>query len=279
MTRSFKTAFAVSCVVAFASVALAETPSVDEIVRRANHMSYYQGADGRADVDMVITDKEGRTRNRRFTILRRDLVPEGVTKEESDARDGSADRDQRFYVYFHRPADVNKMVFMVHKHLGKDDDRWLYLPALDLVKRIAATDKRTSFVGSDFVYEDVSGRNIDLDVHELVDETDTYFKLKSTPKTKDGVEFDHYVTWIHKTTFLPISTEYYDAAGSKIRQYSAEKVEKIGDYQTVTKSKMVDLRTGSTTVLTYSDVKYNVDLPDDIFTERYLRRAPMQHLR
>ena len=71
---------------------------------------------------------------------------------------------------------------MVWKHLDKDDDRWLYLPALDVQKRIAATDKRTSFVGSHFFYEDVSGRRLSDDRHELVEVTDTYYVMKNTPK-------------------------------------------------------------------------------------------------
>lgn len=122
-----------------------ETLSVESIVEKANHVAYYQGRDGRAQVAMQITDSQGRKRRRKFTILRRDVDP-----AETSAG------DQQFYVYFHRPADVNKMAFMVWKHLDRDDDRWLYLPALDLVKRIAASDERTSFVGSDFFYEDVS---------------------------------------------------------------------------------------------------------------------------
>jgi outer membrane lipoprotein-sorting protein len=249
------------------AAAAGEERSVDQIVDKANHVSYYQADDGRADVQMVITDDQGRTRERRFTILRRDTA------------DPNVDGEQRFYVYFHRPADVNKMVFMVHKHIGRDDDRWLYLPSLDLVKRIAATDKRTSFVGSDFYYEDVSGRQPDLDRHEFAETTDTYYKLRSTPKQPDDVEFDHYITWIHKTTFIPVKTEYYDASGSKYREYRATAVEKIDGYHTVTASQMKDLRTGSKTTLSYSDVQYNVGLPENLFTERYLRRAPMKYLR
>ena len=105
---------------------------------------------------------------------------------------------------------------MVWKHIKADDDRWLYLPALDLVKRIAASDERTSFVGSDFFYEDVSGRGLDEDVHELLETSDNYFVIKNTPKRPDDVEFSYYKMWIHKKTFLPIKTEYFDKTGEKI---------------------------------------------------------------
>jgi len=159
-----------------------DIPSVETIVEKSNRIAYYQGKDGRADVHMSIVDAQGRTRTRAFTILRRDNEP----GEEFTG-------DQRFYVYFKSPPDVRNTVFMVWKHvaLDVDDDRWLYLPDLDLVKRIAASDERTSFVGSHFFYEDVSGRNTNEDTHELADVTDTYYILKNTPKKPDLVEFSY----------------------------------------------------------------------------------------
>lgn len=246
--------------------------SVADIVQKTNWRSYYQGQDGRARVEMTIAEKDGDTRTREFTILRRDSTPKGVEDAEFTG-------EQKFYVYFHRPADVNKMVFMVWKHLDTDDDRWLYLPALDLVKRIAASDKRTSFVGSHFFYEDVSGRSVTLDNHELIDETDTYYVLKNTPKDTGGVEFSYYTMWIHKESFIPVKTEYYDRKGQAYRLYEALKVEPIEGFLTITKSRMTNLLNGGSTTLDYSNVGYNLDLPDSLFTERYLRRAPRQYLR
>jgi hypothetical protein len=266
-------AVAAMCVAAAAEKA---ELSVDEIVAKTNLVSYYQGADGRAQVRMTITDGQGRTREREFTILRWD---EGEAGSEVERKDQAHAGNQKFYVYFHRPADVNKMVFMVWKNLDKDDDRWLYMPALDLVRRIAAGDKRTSFVGSHFLYEDVSGRHVDEDTHELVEVTDNYFVLKNTPKDPASVEFAYFKMWIHKTTFLVVKTEYYDARGEAYRTYTAEKVEEIDGYQTVTKSSMSDTKLGGNTVMEYSEVKYNIGIGEGIFTERYLRRPPFEYLK
>jgi outer membrane lipoprotein-sorting protein len=258
-----------------------DVPSVQEIVDKANRASYYQGKDGRAKVAMTILDSQGRKRQREFIILRRDVPPEDAGGKDGakESREDEHCGDQKFYVYFQLPSDVNKMVFMVWKHLDRPDDRWLYLPALDLVKRIAATEKRTSFVGSDFFYEDVSGRNVNDDVHELVDVTDNYYVLKNTPKDPENVEFAHYTVWIHRKTFLPIKSEYVDKQGETYREYQALKVDEIQGFNTVTRSRMKDLRTKGETVIEYSDVVYDVDLPDDIFTERYLRRAPAKYLK
>jgi len=240
--------------------------TVDEIVKKANHVSYYAGNDGKAKVSMTISDSQERERKRQFSILRLDI-------------DNEQDTGQKFYVYFERPSDVRKTAFLVWKHLDQDDDRWLYLPALDLVKRVAASDKRTSFVGSDFYYEDVSGRNPYEDQHELIEENEDYYILKSVPKDPASVEFTSYKSWIHKASFIPVKIEYVDAQDNKIRTYTALGVETIQGFPTVTSSRMDNHKLGSHTVLTYENVQYNVGLEDDVFTERYLRNAPRRLLR
>ncbi len=236
--------------------------SVEEIVNKANLASYYSGKSGSAKTSMVITDKQGRKRNRKFSILR------------YDNKDGG---EQKFYVYFEKPADVRRMVFLVWKHPEKDDDRWLYLPSLDLVKRISAGDKRTSFAGSDFFYEDVSGRSPEEDNHKLLDSSKKFYVLDNEPKDPGSVEFSHYKMWIHKKTFLPLKVIFYDKNGKENRIIEALKVENIQGFPTVTKSKVTNKKTGGNTVNTMTDIHYNVEgLDDSIFTERYLRRKPKQ---
>jgi hypothetical protein len=241
--------------------ATAEEVNVEEVVQKANLAAYYAGDDGKATINMTITDSQGRERNREFIILRK------------DKKDGG---QQFFYVYFKKPSDVSKMVFMVHKQVDKDDDRWMYLPALDLVKRIAASDKRTSFVGSNFMYEDVSGRNLSEDTRELVESNDTHYVIKNTPVKPDDVEFSSYTVQIDKKTFLPVKAVYLDKNGKKYRIVEAIKVEDVDGIPTVTESKVTDLEAGSNTVSRFSDVKYNIGLKEEIFTERYLRRPPRE---
>ena len=237
--------------------------TAEEIVDRANKVAYYQGQDGMAGVHMEITDSQGRKRIREFTILRKNVEVGG---------------DQKFYVYFYKPEDVRDMVYMVWKHVGKDDDRWLYLPALDLVRRIAASDKRSSFVGSHFVYEDVSGRGIE-DKHELVGEENGCYKIKNTPKSKKFVEFSYYYVWIRKDNFVPIKAEYYDGQNNKYRIITAEEIKDIQGYPTITRMKAEDLKSGGNTVITYNIVKYDIGLQDNIFTERFLRRPPSKWIK
>ncbi|HDS84804.1 MAG TPA: outer membrane lipoprotein-sorting protein [Phycisphaerales bacterium] len=273
MAGFFVTSFIFSVIVLAHNVQ-AQTPSVDEIITQANHVAYYQGQDGKSKVKMTITDRQGRTRNREFIILR---------KNDPD------NDDQKYFVYFQAPADVRRMVFMVHKYaaLDKDDDRWLYLPNLDLVRRIAAGDKRTSFVGSDFLYEDVSGRSLLEDTHELLRTTEEYYVIKSVPKKPETVEFTYFLVFIDKTTFMPMKMEYYEKDESLYRVIESKKLEMIKakedgkevEYPTVTQSVVKDLKSGSATEMTFSDIQYNLGLNDTIFTERYLKRPPREAMR
>lgn len=272
-----------------------KTLTVDEIVNRTNYVSYYQGADGRAKVRMTVVDKQGGKRHKELTILRWDKPaakekakgdekPE-TKKSKQKAPDEKSDRlncgDQKFYVYFQSPPDDNKTTFLVWKYLEKDDDRWLYLPNLDLVKRISATDTRTSFVGSHFFYEDVSGRNIESDKHELLKTDETYYVLRNTPKKPDTVEFAYYDMYILKEAFIPVHIWYYDRNGRKYRSYSVSSWErdKTFGYATVRKARMDDSDIGGYTELEYRNVKYNIDLPEELFTERFLKRTPYRYLK
>jgi outer membrane lipoprotein-sorting protein len=246
-----------------AQAAGGDVPDVETIVNRANIVAYYQGDDGKATVKMTITNKAGQTREREFIILRKDVKDAG---------------DQNYFVYFQRPADVRRMVYMVKKHVGQDDDRWLYLPALDLVKRIAASDKRTSFVGSDFVYEDVSGRGLDLDTHELIETTDTMFVVKNVPKKPDEVEFSYYTVAIDRKNYVPMKMEFFDKQGQLYRIIESKDIKVIQDFPTVTKSVVKDLKTGGQTEMEFTEIKYNIGI-GDIFEERYLRRPPREAMR
>lgn len=240
-------------------------PDVNAIVNKANLVAYYQGKDGKAKVKMTATNKRGQKRFHEFIILRKDI------------KDGA---DQKYYVYFIKPADVRKMVYMVYKHTDrkKDDDRWLYLPALDLVRRIAAGDKRTSFVGSNFLYEDVSGRGLEEDNHELIETTDKLFVVRNVPKQPDTVEFSYYNVSIDRSTYMPVKMEYYDKKNKLHRIIEAKKIEIIQNFPTVVKSVVSDLNTGGKTEMEFSNVKYDINLKD-VFTERYLRRPPREAVR
>ncbi|HNP63010.1 MAG TPA: outer membrane lipoprotein-sorting protein [Woeseiaceae bacterium] len=258
------TAIALSVAFAASDSRAEDLSDADEIVSLANSASYYAGNDGRSEVRMIIRDAQGREQRRQFTILRRTVEDAG---------------DQDFLVVFSQPSDVRGTVFLVKKHVGRDDDRWLYLPGLDLVKRISAGDKRTSFVGAHYFYEDVSGRDPGEDTHVLHETNDESYVLTHTPKDSSQVEFSRYQTWIDKNTFLPTRIEYTNSAGNVYRRVEALEVEEINGYPTVTKSRVVDLDSDGQTDMQFRYIAYDIGIPADVFTERSLRRPPGEWLK
>lgn len=260
----YRAFFATSLALALSTGASAAAlTDADDIVERANLAAYYAGADGRSEVRMIIKDAQDRQQRRQFTVLRRDVEDAG---------------DQQFLVVFSQPSDIRNTVFLVEKHMDRDDDRWLYLPGLDLVKRISAGDKRTSFVGAHYFYEDVSGRRPSDDTHALVETNEEFYVLKHVPIDRSTVEFESYVTWIDRETLLPMKIEYENAAGTVYRRVEVLGVETIDGHPTVTVSRVSDLVGGGTTDMQFRYIKYDIGLPDEVFTERALRNPPQQWL-
>jgi hypothetical protein len=215
----------------------------------------------KARVVMQLIDRDGQTRSRVLTMLRRDEADGG---------------DQKYFIYFHEPGDVRRMTFMVWKDPVNEDQRWIFIPAVDLVRRIAADDSRSSFVGSDFTYEDVSGRDVASDTHALVREEalnsrDAYV-IQSTPNEAAG--YTKRISWIDKQTFLPLKEEYYDAQEALFRVFSADEIEDVDGWPTVMRRTMENVKTGHRTEVTFESIVYDLGLADEDFSERRMRLPP-----
>lgn len=249
------------------AAAQADAPDAEQLMKQAHLNLYYAGDDGKAVVTMTLEDKNGKTRSRKFVMVRKDYVEGG---------------EQKYYTYFLEPADVQRTSFTVWKETDKDDSRWIFVPAVDLVKRISAKDKGSSFVGSDFSYEDVSGRPWTDDVHTFVRE-DTLdgvatWVIESRPKDPDDV-FAKKLTWIDQEKMLPIREEYYDAKDRHTKTFRAEQIEEVGGYLTVTKRSMTNELKNHKTTVEFSGIEYDVGITDDAFTERALKNPPADLVR
>jgi hypothetical protein len=238
------------------------------IIRKSQSAFLYQGKDFKARVLMKLINKDGKERIREMTMLRKNF--------------GNSGGDQKYFMYFFRPADVKDMSFMVYKYPGKDDDRWLFIPALNMVRRIAARDKASSFVGSDFTYEDISGRDIEDDTHAIVKEEKLGLRecyvIKSTPKAYD-MYYSYKLSWIDKTNFLPLKEEYYDRKGELHKIFTADEIKDVKGLQTVTKRTMKNPQSGHRTEVTFTKTDYNIGIENSFFSERYLRRPPKKWIK
>jgi len=245
--------------------AAAGDPAALELMNEMHKSYYYAGDGGSAKVTMVLTDKKGRTREREFWMLRTDIEDMG---------------DQNYYTYFVMPADVRKTGFLVHKKAEGNDDRWLYVPSVDLVKRIAADDRRASFVGSDFTYEDVSGRLPKLDDHEFLATEEVDGKpltvVKSIPKDPKTADYAWRKTWIDPETRLPVKEEYYNEKDEAMRRFEVGKVLTIEGFPTAVERTMTDLEKDHSTTISFNEVTYEVALEPDEYTERILKNPPPQ---
>ena len=243
--------------------------TADQIMQRSQLAYYFAGEDAKGMLTMELIDRKGSTRQRVMTMLRRNQENSG---------------EQKYFIYFHEPGDVRRLTFMIWKYPGKEDDRWIYVPAVDLIRRIAADDKYSSFVGSDFSYEDVSGRDLSEDSHSLLGEEPLddkeAFVVQSTPLTPAA--FTRRVSWIDKDSFLPLKIEYFDAQNQLQRIFTANAIEDIaagdGDdehvYRTIMRRTMKNVRTGHRTEVTVTSVTYDLGLSDEDFSERHMRRPP-----
>lgn len=237
--------------------------SAEEIIQKSQAAFFYPGKDFKARVLMKLVSPGGQERLREMTMLRLNT--------------GAAGGEQKYFMYFFQPAEVKDMTFMVFKYPAKDDDRWLFVPALNMVRRIAMQDKQASFVGSDFTYEDVSGRDLADDTHELVREEalngKACFVVKSTPKA-GGANYGYRLSWVDKGSFLPLKEEYYDRVGALARVFTADEVLEVKGFATITRRTMKNLQSGHRTEVSYLSQDYNIGLEAGLFSERFLRQPP-----
>ena len=237
--------------------------TAEEVMQQSQAAFFYPGKDFKARVLMKLIDRNGGERVRELTLLRKNV--------------GDAGGDQKYFIYFFQPADVKDMTFMIHKYPARDDDRWLFVPAISMVKRIAAQDKRSSFVGSDFTYEDVSGRDLEDDTYSLereekLGDRDCYV-VKSVPKNADA-DFGHKLTWVDKARFLPLREEQYDRKGARYKEFTADEVAEVKGLPTVIRRTMKNLQTGHRSEVTYLKADYDLGIEDGLFSERFLRQPP-----
>jgi hypothetical protein len=248
-----------------------QVPAASEIVERSQGAFYSAGSDMKAKVTMELVTDTGQKRTRVLTLLR---------------RNDPKSRNQKYFLYFHEPGDVRRTAFLVWKYPDKDDDRWIFIPAVNMVRRVAARDSRSSFVGSDFTYEDISGRDLSADTHTLVREEKLgdaeCYVVESVPKS--STDYARKLAWIDKTTFLSLKEEYYDVQNQLARVFTADKVELVGagegptskSYPTVTKRTMKNVKTGHRTEVGFTSVAFDVGLEDGLFAERSLQAPPQK---
>lgn len=222
-----------------------------------------RGGDQRARATWRLVDAKGRERLRKTRTWWRDHRALG---------DGL--RAKRLIV-FEAPPEVRDTGFLVwsHDEPGADDERWVYLPALRKVRRVAGRDRGKSFVGTDFSYDDLADRSVDDDEHRLIrtEERDGVrsYVVESTPRDPDS-PYGSRVQYVDGARWVPTRIDYHDRSGRLQKTLDArwQQVDGIWAWERL---EMRDERSGHRTLVELTEVEHGIGLPDDVFAETSLR--------
>jgi len=206
-------------------------------------------------------------------------------------RSFSLDKSDDIYslMFFLSPADVAGTGFLTcdYKEAGRDDDQWLYLPALKKTKRIAASDKSGSFMGSDFTYADMTRRRLDDYTYAFNKEqaVATVYDQKtwvidSTPRSPQVIEKTGYsrsILFVRQDNFMVVRAIHFVDKGGDLKYFDVKKMELIDDIWTNMEIHMTRKKGESTihqTILTLDNVRYNQETVDEsLFTIRTLEKG------
>ena len=221
------------------------------------------------EMEMILIDKKGNKRVRKLKTF-------GLEKG----------KDSLSLMFFLSPADIRNTGFLTfdYDESGKDDDQWLFLPALRKTKRIAAGDKSGSFMGSDLNYSDMTSSDLNLYEYTLMKETEVkgqkVWQIKAVPKTKAEAEKSGYsksVVFIRQDNYVMIRGVRWVHKKKRNKYLDVRKLEKIDgiwvstELHVTTKS---GKKTLHKTILKQKNVHFNQDeVNEDLFSIRRLEKG------
>ncbi len=220
------------------------------------------------DMEMILIDKNGNRRVRTIRAMNRDVG-----------------EDTQSIMFFLSPADVKDTGFLTYDYDDdeKDDDQWLYLPALNKTKRIASSDKSGSFMGSDFSYADMTDRKLEYYDYDLMKETDVggvaVWQIESIPNTEKEIDETGYtksVVFVRQDNYVVIRSVNWLKKGRRLKYFDVKKLEQIDGIWVPTEMHMTTKKGKATlhkTVIKAHDVRFNQGLGEDLFTLRQLEKG------
>jgi outer membrane lipoprotein-sorting protein len=230
------------------------------------------------DADSIVRASRNRIKADTVSTRSRMVIQakDGTTTErliDNYSKDGP--NGARSVIVFQQPASVAGSRFLTMENKNAPDDRWIFMPNIGKIRRIASSEGSGSFMGTDFSFDDISStsRNTDLDTHTLLREENlgitACYVIQSTPKDS-AYQYSKMVQWITKDTSIIMKIELYDKRNTLVKTVEMSGVKTIQDRQTVTVTKMTTHAAGTSTTITNEIVKYNDPIPEGVFTTAYL---------
>ncbi|WP_283787580.1 outer membrane lipoprotein-sorting protein [Bermanella sp. WJH001] len=238
------------------SYALQDAKNIMESVKYRD-----QGVDRYSDVDLIQTMSDGFVRSRSLKMYE---------KEFGEERKG--------LLYFTEPSNTAGTGLLMYSYAevdNKEDDQWLYLPALRKVKRIATNSKEGPFLGTDFSFADIERMRIADYVYTLKEEKENISIIEA--KTENGLEnprtgYSQRIVHVDTDKNIIIKDEIF-RQGRLIKVFEVVQLEKVNGFWTVVEAKMDNLVEGGSTRLIRKNTQYNQKLKDGLFNQRTLRKG------
>ncbi len=178
-------------------------------------------------------------------------------------------------IIFDSPRDVKGTTMLTYTHKVGADDQWLYLPAIQRVKRIASSNKSGPFAGSEFAYEDLSSQEVEKYTYKYIkDETmngANCFLVERYPvDVKSG--YKKQIVWINKDNYRTEKIEFYDRKNSLLKtlEFVGYKQYK-GKYWRADEFFMRNHITKKETRIKFRDYNFDANLSNSEFSQTKLK--------
>ena len=190
-------------------------------------------------------------------------------------------KDVKSIFYFQKPADVKGTAFLSwgYDNPDRDDDRWLYLPAMKKTRRISGKSKNDYFMGSDLTYDDMGNRSVDEDTHQLLREEKLNdfdcWVIESIPNDKDYM-YSRVITWIRKDALIGVKRDFYDRQGRMLKTMTRTDVRLHQGFWTAFKTEVHNVQENHRTILEITNAFYDLNLKDSLFRVSTLERGRLK---
>ena len=184
-------------------------------------------------------------------------------------------------IRFTDPADIQGTGLLTIDGADGVSNQWIYLPAMQRVRRVDSNRKGGRFVNSDYFFEDLRDRKPTMDTHKLLGrerlgDADTDM-LESVPVDATNSVYVRRLSWIDPKSLLPLRIDFFERnADQPSKRLVVIKREQVQGYWTVMDSTLTDLASGHQTRLTVGRVLYDRNLPESLFTSRALAEERME---
>lgn len=183
--------------------------------------------------------------------------------------------DSKTLVVFTAPEEIRGVTLLSINRRGTNDRQFIYVPATQRVRAVPPQERSARFIGTDFTFEDIAERVLDDFNYQMIGEADTIeghktWKIDATPADSSRSQYKYIYYWVAQDVPVILHAEMYDANGREVRVLHASQIKRVAGISGARRTEMTSVQTGTKTVLTIDDVKFNQALDEKLFTPEAL---------